>query len=71
MKKLIVGSVSGLALSILAAGVSLKWEFRNYAESIPTAEDSKAAKIDATVFATSEAELNVDSFPLGFIILCR
>ena len=72
MKKIVLGFVLGVALAVFAEEIALKWEFFGYAENIAAdVETVQSATVDATLAVAAEAELDVDSFPLGMAIIFK
>lgn len=72
MKKIVLGFVLGVALAVFAEEIALKWEFFGYAENIAAdVETVQSATVDATLAVAAEAELEVDSFPLGMTIFLK
>ena len=72
MKKIVLGFVLGVALVVFAEEIALKWEFFGYAENIAAdVETVQSATVDATLAVAAEAELEVDSFPLGMAIIFK
>ena len=72
MKKIVLGFVLGVALAVFAEEIALKWEFFGYAENIAAdVEPVQSMTVDATLSVSAEAELEVDSFPLGMTIFLK
>lgn len=72
MKKTIFGLALGVALAVFAEEVALGWVFIGYIENVAAdVEPVQSMTVDATLSVSAEAELEVDSFPLGMAIIFK
>lgn len=72
MKKIVLSAVAAVALAVFAEEVALGWVFTGYFENMSAAAaETTVPSVSATLQASSEAELDIDSGLPGFQIIVR
>ena len=71
MKKIVWGVVAAVAAIALAEEASLGWVFSGYFENISASTAEVSETVDASVRASAEAELNLNSEAPGIVIIFR
>ena len=71
MKKIALGALIVCAAVALAAEVSLEWVFSGYFETLAVSESDESTTVDASLQASDEAELDLDSGAPGGVLLIR
>lgn len=71
MKKIVLGALAVCAVVVFAETVPLDWVFTGYFETLAASESDADASVNATIRASDEAELDLDSGAPGFSVLIR